>query len=145
MRVQFLRISGLNDYQAKILNKSKDLMNQVLNSEEFKSKILNSYFTETNGLSAAEIYNVLAYGSWDLKIVGYRSWNVFSKVMGYFVSGETIYINTRKITDALTLASLLTHENSHRLGFSHYGIWNTSVPYSLNRIFEACVAELKLK
>lgn len=145
MRVQFLKISGLNDYQARILNKAKDLMNQVLNSQEFKAKVLASYFTETGNLTPEEVYNVLAFGSWDLKIVGYRSWNVFSKVMGYFVSGETIYINTRKITDALTLGSLLTHENSHRLGFSHYGAWGTSVPYSLNRIFEACVAEMKLK
>jgi hypothetical protein len=75
-----------------------------------------------------------------MKIKPYKTWNPYSKVIGY-ASGNTIYVNTRKLNLPLKdrVANFI-HEPLHLLGYSHKGnsvnAFNLgTVPYKVSAIF----------
>lgn len=76
-----------------------------------------------------------------ISVFFYRSFNPFTKVLGYYKSGQ-IYINVKKVRSESfsteDLVGLLLHEYSHYCGFTHGNNYKTldkvlySVPYYIS-------------
>lgn len=112
------------------------LVNTALTDPDFQTRWLAQTCTENKGFTQLDILHMLR-ADIGINFRAYRSW--WSKVIGYFVSGNTLWDNTKYLdsfTDAESGSNDL-HEVAHVKGFSHYGAWETSVPYTLNRVFEA--------
>ena len=152
IKVKLHSSKGFKPSEQAMVDKAVSMMDRVLNSELFKKKVLAGRFTETNGKTNQEIYDIImsgdceysdADGTIDLAaVMYYKRW---SGVVGY-VTGEdfTVYMNRKFFSTPTSIGSNLLHEATHNMGFSHYEVFETSVPYSMNRIFEACVKEMKL-
>jgi hypothetical protein len=129
-----------------LLDQAVVMMHVVINGDCFKQRMLSSSMTETQDLSNQQVYEkILAGGTfwkdpdhvWDLQIALYYNW--LSKTIGYVNSGDpTLYLNTKFYSDAIGVGSVLSHEYSHEEGFTHYGVLYTSVPYTINHVFELC-------
>lgn len=113
------------------------LINMAMGDNDFITRFLAIQCTEMKGMTNAQALAKLKEDQ-DITIQGYTTWP-WSKVLGYFSSGITIYVNRRKLgmLSAVELASLIFHEYSHEEGFSHWYKWSTSLPYTINRTFEA--------
>lgn len=121
-------------------------MQNIMNGKCFHDGIIAAQMTETLDLTNEEILDrILSGGTWwkspdhidDLELILYYS--RYSRTMGYVnTNDEHIYINSKYFSDPETIGSLLAHEYSHQEGFTHYGVMATSVPYTINKVFEAC-------
>lgn len=131
--------------QSKWIELSKQAIlkaNEVLKSDCFKIKILNGKFTENNGLTNLKIYELLS----SKKIKGNITFfygtfyqNHIAKTVGIDKGTGVVFANSYYVGDSDTLASLILHEaEGHGQGFHHYGVKETSVPYSLNSIYDEC-------
>lgn len=119
---------------------------QVLNSIEFKNKVLSAKFRETDNKSNKEIYDMFMSGKdafnkeidsdIDIYISMYYSAN---KVIGYtYPSTYKTWMNRKffKKFDVTEILGNLVHEYCHNLGFGHnirVGRSNT-VPYRIGYI-----------
>jgi hypothetical protein len=141
---------NFSDAELAVLNQALADMNQVLNTACFLDGVLAAPFVETQNMTNLEIYDdVMGQGTGKivLNVTLYYSWwdGYFDGTYGYTYLGDTMtYINTYFWGNAEVLASTLTHEHSHTLNFTHNGgpADVNSVPYSLNRIFDSCYAQL---
>lgn len=137
-----------NEDQKEKLDKAAKIISDIFNSEEFKKEILVREFTNSLGLTNLQIYEKLmegkealapeTVGSMDIVVTMYNA--PLSKVVGYtYPDSQTIYTNSKfhnKYTPC-RVASNLTHEWIHKLGFNHSSTKDSkSVPYSLNEIVE---------
>ena len=136
MKVNIISLKGFTPQQENTIKLAWGIMDTVLNHDFFRHRLLQEKMSETKGLTPQEVWETITGGDWNIHVVGYRPWHWWSKVVGYFSGGDKIFINTRKMGSPLSVASLLVHENSHRLGFHHRFHWYSSVPYTLNRVFE---------
>jgi hypothetical protein len=121
--------------QKKIYN-SAELLKMIVSSPEFRSKILRHRykgryaFAENRGLKNAQIYRKILEGAerlspyrnntLDVEVELYTNFN--SNVMGYTMPrSRRIWMNTKYFSrySAGELASHLTHEWLHKLGFDH--------------------------
>lgn len=122
-------------------------MKQVLSSDCFEDRILTGEFTETNGLTNEQILNIVHSRVFTINFeffYGTRMQNYVYKTMGYDIGDGVVYMNSFYVEDAKTIMSLAMHEAlGHGLGFRHDGYKNTSFPYKLNEISEACLAVIK--
>lgn len=111
---------------------------QVVSSECFGSFIKKSALTETNGKTNDQVLDSIRKANASLDLVMYSKW--YSKVVGYTYGGTTIYTNRKFHAGATScnVASNIVHEVAHVIGYSHYKAWGSSVPYQINRAFEAC-------
>lgn len=136
----------------------------VVNSEEFKNKIL--YFKNTRGerrfnslqgYSNTEVYNIFMEGrevllpetpyeiNYNLRLY----YNPLSKVIGYTRPNDTfIYLN-KKFFNRLNIQEIagnLVHEWTHKLGFDHESAKDhDSVPYAIGYIVRDMVGKNLLK
>lgn len=130
------------------LTKAQAILDQVLPSKSFQSKVLAAQFKETNGLSNQEIYAKLME-DYTVRVVKISTWKWWSRVVAY-VTGKgstTVYYYAKFFNPnpAYEVASTLTHETAHLKGFSHrIKPWGASVPYMMNTIIEACAKEMGL-
>jgi hypothetical protein len=145
-------LEGFTVPELEVVSQAEALLAKVMDSDSFRDKVLAADFTETNGMTNQEIYDCLLEGNHyfcqpsgtiRLNLVMYME--PHSRVIGYtYLESITTYINRKFFATPVSIASNLIHEYSHILGFTHRGNWSTSIPYTLNRIFEACCAELGL-
>lgn len=139
--------------RAKIQSAERKII-KVIGSEEFRSRILNHKyggrlsFNNSNGLTnsqiytkiiqAAEKYKLIKNNTMDLNIKTYYQ---NSNVVGYTTT-TSIYINMNtKYLNKYTaneVATNMTHEWLHKLGFGHAVNYSTSrdysVPYAVGKI-----------
>lgn len=125
-------------------------LNKVLSSESFKSKTLAARFTETQGMSNQQVYD-LAVNKSPVAVdftmfTGTWKQNHLWHTMGYEDDNHpnVCFANRHFIRSKEVCASLLLHETMHILGFHHKHDKATSVPYTMNRIYDAVAAELNL-
>lgn len=125
-------------------------LSKVLASPTFKTRVLAAHFSETNDLSNIEIYNMLiskspVYINFSMFTGSFKQNHIY-KTMGYEDENypSTCFANRYFIQNKETCASLILHEAMHVLGFHHYGVMNTSVPYTMNDIYSASASELHL-
>jgi len=134
------------------LNQALEIIKVVINSEEFKNRVKNFkwngklQYNQNNGLTNEEIFEKIMQGeeelvpgidhvmNFDLKL--YRSRNPFSKVYGYTNPDTTrVWLNKkfyrRSSYTAIDVASNLTHEWLHKIGFGHSFYSNPDRPYTV--------------
>jgi hypothetical protein len=123
-------------------------LRKVISSAEFKEAVLNASFTETNNLSNQAIYDLMVAKSpiavdFEMFTGGARQ-NHLWHTMGYEDSKRPTYCfaNRYFVQDESVCASLILHETMHILGFTHYGNKTSSVPYTMNRIYEGVTKAL---
>lgn len=153
IKVKILKTSGFSKADLAKIDAAVCLLDTILNTKMFRDEFLKEKMTETNGKTNAEILDHLlsgdcqftdADGMIDLKLVMYyKRW---SKVVGYFDGTPfTIFINRKFFSSHIDIASNLLHEYFHLMGYSHYERFETSVPYTANRVFERCVERIGFK
>lgn len=133
-----------------VIRAAATLMTRHCTDKAFLAKVSEvKKFNHTN-LSSREVADTLfnAAYSIDIEVRGYRTFNPWSKVIGY-AEGKTIYVNLRKLQDLdiYERANNFYHEFCHLAGFSHDGNRVTpynlgSVPYKAGQIFEDYLREL---
>jgi hypothetical protein len=135
-------VTGATADEVIMLAEGVALANQTMATPCFKDAVLSANWTETNGLSQAEIWDQLCSGTVHVRVEMYLgTWyqNHVSKTIGYEDEPGFVHTNRYFVDTAFEVASNIIHEaEGHTQGFSHYGVKATSVPYGLNDAFEAC-------
>jgi hypothetical protein len=161
LKVVPMSITGFKDKNLEKLQAAFRVLEEVVNSEEFKDRILNfknskgeRAFASNNGLSNEEIYEKFMEGretlrpetvgemNFDLKL--YCRW--WSRVIGYTTPTSNLininykYFKNFKVNE---VASNLAHEWVHKIGFDHRSAAeHDSAPYAIGYIVEELAAKL---
>lgn len=144
--------TNFNSSQLAHLEESRALLERIVNSEEFKQRVLHFTFNgqeafhQNNGLTNLQIYNKIMAAAEelpkvtpanqviDLTVQLYTSSWFGRNVVGYTSPDtSTIYMNTYSYNYATPAgtASNMLHEWLHKLGFDHDYYSNSSRPYSV--------------
>lgn len=153
LTVQLDGVRYFNQAQTDKLNLAKRVVELVVNSREFKDRVLQFkyqsklQFVQNAGLSNEQIYNVLMTGAekypkptaedqamnFDLEL--YKpAWYQSNNVLGYTSqSDKTIHINKNFYdrAEVYEIAMNLTHEWCHKMGFDHDSKSTARRPYSV--------------
>lgn len=130
------------------LEQAEKILNQVLQTKMFQSKVLAFPFSETGGKTNKEIYDILLQ-PYTVKVRLFSTWKWWSRVVAW-VTGKnatTIHYHSKFFypNKPYEIAGTLLHELSHCKGFYHnVKPWFKSVPYAMNAIVEECAKELGL-
>lgn len=136
--------SGLLSGEAVEIDIGLSYTNQVLASDCFKNKVLAALFTENNGLTNQQIYDLI---SSEKKVVGVTIFNgtIWQDdayhTEGYDVGDGIVYANRYYINTAYLMGDVLIHEWAHQWLFTHYYVKATSVPYQFNGFYENCLPQ----
>ena len=126
-----------------IQNANKKL-NEVVSSQCFKDEVLKFQFLQgwTLGRNNQEILDSLLGADVKIETEIYYTWK---RVLGYTLDGSMKeWLNSRYLVTfgVNELASLLCHESSHKLNYSHQFNYvsgrERTIPYALNQIIETC-------
>lgn len=153
LTVRGMEITGFSDESLKKINDALIILEKIVNSEEFKERVINfknskgeRLFASNKGLSNEQIYQIFMEGKEILQpdtegemnfyLNLYNSW--WSRVIGY-TDGTTNVINinwkffkTNPISD---VAANLAHEWTHKIGFDHKSAKERdSAPYAIGNI-----------
>jgi hypothetical protein len=125
-------------------------VNVMLASQEFRDRVLGMDCTETRGQTSQQIYNLLVQRSpilvhFTMFTGGFRQNHVWHTV-GFEDDArpETCFANRHFVSTKEVCASLILHETMHILGFRHDGNKFSSVPYTMNRIYDEAAMALHL-
>lgn len=151
-----------DEEQESKMDKALSRLEIIINSEEFKSRVLNhefegeKSFKRNNDLSNEEIYEFLLTGAEqlneivdqeiDLDLTLYHKDN---GVVGYtYPSGDRIWVND-KFFSKYTLAQVAknaVHEWTHKMGFKHSAKKNKTrkytVPYAIGSIMQELIEKM---
>ncbi len=152
------KVSGFSAKENANIKIAFEVIEAVVNSEEFKHEVLNYKagpdgfgYTSNRSMNNTAVYEFLMNGqevmaantsgemNFDLK--RYKSSWFYRSVIGYVNIGKsnTIYANVRKYKnfDAISMASNITHEWIHLMGFYHDSAADhNSVPYAVGYMVE---------
>lgn len=155
-------LKDFNTAQAEKMNKALDRLLIVINSKEFKNRVLDhtyqnkKMFVDNNGLSNLEIYEKIMLGAEelnppenqqiDLNITLYYANN---GTVGYtYPDVNRIWVND-KFFAGYTYAKVaenVVHEWCHKLGFTHdfnrTNRRNFSVPYAIGTIVQNLIEDM---
>lgn len=159
LEVKGMKIQGFSASSMVKLESAFDVLEKVVNSEEFKSRVINfkntkgqRAFASNNGLSNEQIYAIFMDGRETLQQNTPGEMNFFlklysrpwSKVVGWTNPDiNTININWRffKNYKANEVAGNLAHEWTHKIGFGHISAAeHDSAPYAIGYIVEEMAA-----
>lgn len=123
-------------------------LNKIVSSTAFEQQVINSAFTETNGMTSQQIYDLIVSSS--PITVGFTMFtgsfiqNHITDTMGYEDPAHPgiCFANRHFIQSKEVCGSLILHETMHVIGFAHLGVKATSVPYTMNRIYDIVVQQL---
>ncbi|WP_316814480.1 hypothetical protein [Pedobacter nyackensis] len=154
IKVKIHSIKGYNQFEP-FAAKAASLLDSVLNSEEFKTEILDGKFTKKNGLSNEQVYNSIIQshelqgaggedGIVDLRLrtinkdEDHEVWlkrcelNSSAGTIGIDGLGDGIFaICPQRLElwamsdDTAALAAHFAHEYMHLLGYSHNGLFKS--------------------
>jgi hypothetical protein len=125
-------------------------LNTVVSSRLFRDKVLETAFTETRDLTNQEIYALLIRKSpiavsFTMFTGGFRQNHIWHTVGFEDVDHPDVcFANRYFVAGKEVCASLILHETMHLLGFRHDGNKVRSVPYTMNRIYDAVATALHL-
>ena len=147
---------GMNRSQEAKIQKAEDKIKSVIASSAFKEAVLNftyngkKQFNDNKGLSNFEIYMKILNGA--ERLSPFQNNRMDLKVRLYFENSNTVgytstlspYINMNKkyfnTFSPDSVASNMTHEWLHKIGFGHAVSYSThrdySVPYAVGRIIK---------
>lgn len=138
-------IKGAINREDELIRDAIAYANHAMQTECFREMLLSAVLTETNGLDASQIYDLFTSKKVRINVTmfyGSYMQNYVYKTMGYDIGDGVVYANRFFVQDPATLGSLIIHEaQGHGQGFHHDGKKETSVPYTLNKIFEECYTQ----
>lgn len=128
------------------LTSLKEVVKRVVNSPEFKTRILGAYYNGkpqfvSTTLSNAQVFEKL-FVNWNLEIKFEKlGRNVLGRTLTNvnWFSFNTLNFDTREDSG---LVGTICHEYSHKLGFHHSKYNNSARPYSLPYAVGTICAEL---
>lgn len=132
------KITDAKATELPMLAQGVGLANAMLFKPCFKQWVTAATYTETNGLTSAQIYQKITTEPSSVDVEMYYQNN---KVVGfeYDPFDGVVHMNRKFVNTASMVADNLLHEDrGHSLGFHHYGKFSTSVPYGMNYAYEGC-------
>lgn len=136
------KITGATAAEMPMIADGVALANTTMATACFKTFVLAASWTETDGLTQAQIWDKLCSGPVSVDVdmyTGSAYENYVSKTIGYEKEPGVVHMNRFFVDTAYMVADNIIHEaEGHSQGFHHYGVKATSVPYGLNDAFEAC-------
>lgn len=125
-------------------------LNKVFASACFEIEVYIREFTETNDLNNQEIYNAFRGGVQNINLVFYTGgWfeNNVTRTVGFIRASipNTIFQNRHFVEGSFSIARNMIHEIAHLVGFNHYLVHSTSIPYQMNEIWDKCAKEEGIK
>lgn len=149
-RIVLDQFNGTDDEKIMVLQ-GIDFANEVLSSNCYLTRLLRAKMTEKNGLTNQEIYDLQRKNLIKANIEFYDgSWkeNHVWFTIGYEndpFDGWT-HMNRYFVDSPYMVGDNIIHETQgHSQGFRHDEDKDSSVPYTLNRIYEYCFDELKIQ
>ena len=169
-KVNVERLSRYKSSERARAQKAFEIIEAVVNSNEFKSRVLNftwknpkngrqeTNFHMSDGLNNAQVLDKILKGAelayknednhtMDLNLRMY--WAPFSRVIGYTTPNSDTINNNRKFFRRMSnqeLAGHYFHEWLHKVGFDHEFNWTPerpySVPYAVGDIVSEIAADL---
>lgn len=140
--VAVANITGATDDELVMIADGVALANETMRTDCFKNEVLTASWTETNGLTQQQIWDLLCSGVVTVDVDMYTgSWieNHVYHTVGYEDEPGLVHMNRYFVDSAFMVADNIIHEaEGHSQGFHHYDVKETSVPYGLNYAFEAC-------
>jgi hypothetical protein len=130
--------------QGIFIQEANKKLNETVNGSCFKSEVLAFNFLKgwTLNRNNEEVLNSLVGADVKINTTMYYS---LKRVLGYtYPNVMTEWLNSRYLTGwgVCELASLLSHETSHKIGYDHSFNYvaerENSVPYALNTIIDKC-------
>ena len=168
LSVNFQKTTYFSQTQFDKLVQAKQLIETVINSEDFKAAVLNfkydgkNEFVQNNGMTNQQIYDFLMTGAeqfpkqtsadkaMDFNIELYTSSWFGRGTLGYTnIDDPTIHINTRFYNPAQVnaVAMNMVHEWTHKMGFDHDANRTArrdfSVPYAIGYLIRDLGAKMK--
>lgn len=161
LSVKPMQITGFTGTSLDKLNKAFQVLEQVVNSNEFKDRVLNfkngnceRQYASNKGLTNEQIYQIFMEGKETLQQNTPGEMNYFlklynrpwSRVIGY-TSGNTNLININwkffKKYEPAEVAGNLAHEWIHKIGFDHKSAKeHDSAPYAIGYIVEELASKV---
>ncbi len=134
-------ITGASPGEKLMILTAIGYLEKVIRAPEFKTAMLAANFTETNGFSNQQIYDMYFSQQMTVNVddfTGTWTQNNVWHTMGYEAGDGYVHANRVFVYDAITMMSLIAHELAHEpLGFHHSSATDyTSVPYTMNAIVE---------
>lgn len=138
-----IEFHGIKNFSAKQEAKLREAATKgapVLNSQQFKDGILAMNFTETNGLTNIQIYELICSGKDvynpeddnDLDVFITMYTKRYSGTVGYtYPSTWKTWINSKFFNkfEIWEVFGNVIHEALHNFGFGHLQAHSTSIPY----------------
>lgn len=151
-----ITVHNNTNFSAKQLEKYKRavaMTEKVINTERFKQKFMATKFTNTQGKSNQELYDLMMSGAETLDPIVDNEADVFitmyyknNSTVGYtYPSVKDTWVNSKFFDqyDEADIGCNLIHEWWHKLGMGHSSASeHTSVPYACGYLVEACIREL---
>lgn len=138
-------ISGATVQEEQMIAEGVQLANRVLAGPCYKQWVLAATYTENNGLTQAQIWDLMAAQPVTVDVEMYLGdWraNHWAKTVGYENDpyDGVVHMNRYFVKTATMVADNLVHEGEgHSQGFHHYGAFSTSDPYGQNYALEGCL------
>lgn len=113
-------------------------MNEVISTKCFKSFIYNKKLTETNSKTNHEVLKEILTKSVDVQFTMYYS---RKRTIGYTYPNQNRIWFNRRYHASFSIcesASNMAHETTHKIGYDHLGVFDSSVPYSVGEGIELC-------
>lgn len=143
--VAVAKLTGATGDEPKMVADGIALANATMRTACFRDHVLSAAWTETGGLTQAQIWEKLCKGTITVDVDLYTgSWyqNHVTHTVGYENEPGVVHMNRYYVNTAYMVADNVIHEaEGHSQGFTHYGVKATSVPYGLNGAFEDCSPE----
>lgn len=161
LAVKAMEVKGFDKESLKKLQKAFEVLEKVVNSEEFKNRVVNfkntkgeRKFASNNGLTNEQIYQQFMEGRETLQPntpdemnfylrLYYKRW---TRVIGYTTPTTNVINVNWKFFSGFTPADVagnLAHEWTHKIGFDHTSAAeHDSAPYAIGYIVEEMAAKL---
>lgn len=137
-------ISGASDAEVTMIYKGVELANEMLRSDCFKEWVTSARYTENQGLSQAQIFQMVTTVPQKADVEMYTGdWkaNHYYRTIGYENDpfDGVVHMNRYFVNTAYMVADNLIHEiEGHSQGFRHDYVKATSQPYGMNYAYEGC-------
>jgi hypothetical protein len=163
LTVQIRKANYFSATQLAKLNSAREFLEKVLNSEEFKQKVLHhtynnqETYVQNGGLTNLQIYKKMMMGaeSYPVQTEANRTMDFFAElyysrknVIGYTnPSTATVFMNSKYFNyfTPAQVAGNMVHEWLHKLGFEHDYDRTARRPFSVPYAVGDMVDELMLK
>lgn len=137
------KITGAYDSEIAMIHEGIARANRMVKSPCYKQWVLAARYTENNGLTQAQIYDLQASKPTYIDIEMYYK-NNGTVGFEYDPFDGVVHMNRKFVNSAYMVGDNAIHEDrGHSLEFHHYGNHATSEPYGANYAYEGCSNQMQ--